>query len=76
VAAERRPRFLPGARAELIEAAARYEREREGLGAKFLEAVDRVLTVVVAAPERWPLAPRVPPRRGARRLVLSASPPR
>jgi hypothetical protein len=74
VAAERRPHFLPAAQAELIHAATRYEQEREGLGAEFLRAVDRALGLVVAAPERWPLAPRVSPRRGARRYVLERFP--
>jgi hypothetical protein len=33
-----------------------------------------VLAVVIAARERWPLAPRVPPCRGARHLALKRFP--
>jgi toxin ParE1/3/4 len=74
VAAERRFRYLPAAKAELITAATRYEQEREGLGEKFLEAIDRALAIVVAAPERWPVAPRVSPRRGIHRHLLKRFP--
>jgi hypothetical protein len=74
VAAERRYRYLPAAKAELITAATRYEQEREGLGERFLEAIDRALAIVVVGPERWPVAPRVSPRRGVHRYLLKRFP--
>ncbi len=74
MAAELRLRFLPAALTELIEASTHYEREREGLGARFLEAFDRALATIAAAPDRWPPAPGVFQRRGVRRYLLRSFP--
>ncbi len=43
-------RLLPEADAEFAEAAAYYEARREGLGAAFVEAVDRTITEILDAP--------------------------
>jgi toxin ParE1/3/4 len=74
VAAERQPRYRRAARAELIDAATRYELEAEGLGAAFIKAIDDALAIVIASPERWPLAPRVSPRHRAHRYLLKRFP--
>lgn len=74
MAADRQPHYLPAARAELVEAATRYERAADGLGIAFIKAVDDALAVVIASPERWPLAPRVSPRHGAHRYLLKRFP--
>ena len=74
MAAERRARLHPAALAELIEGAAQYEEQREDRGVNFEKAVERAIALIVSAPERWPLAPRVSPRRGAHRYVLKHFP--
>ena len=43
----------PDAEAELIEAAQFYERRVPTLGAQFLDAADRAISVISAAPDRW-----------------------
>jgi plasmid stabilization system protein ParE len=74
VAADRQPRYLPAARAEFIEAVARYEVAADGLGADFIRAIDDALAVVITSPERWPLAPRVSPRHRVHRYLLKRFP--
>ena len=74
MAAERRLYYLPAARAEFVDAAVRYEAAREGTGVEFIDAIGRALAMILAAPERWPLAPRVHPRRSARRYILRRFP--
>jgi plasmid stabilization system protein ParE len=74
VAADRHLYYLPAARAEFVNAASRYETAREGTGVRFIDTVEDALAMILAAPERWPLAPRVQPRRGARRYVLRRFP--
>jgi hypothetical protein len=44
--------YHPDAKAELIEAAWFYEGRIAGLGAEFLAATDRAVTVIFEAPER------------------------
>jgi toxin ParE1/3/4 len=74
VAGDRQPRYRPAAQAELIEAATRYEVAAGGLGAVFIKAIDDALAVVIASPERWPLAPRVSPRHRVHRYLLKRFP--
>jgi plasmid stabilization system protein ParE len=74
VAPDRRPRYRLAAQAELIEAATRYEAASDGLGADFINAIDDALAVVIASPERWPLAPRVSPRHRVHRYLLKRFP--
>ena len=45
--------YHPDAEAELIEAAKFYERRVPTLGAQFLADVDRAISVILAAPDRW-----------------------
>ena len=45
--------YHPAAEAELTEAAQFYERRVPTLGAQFLDAVDRAVSVIQAAPDRW-----------------------
>ena len=52
-----RVRLLDGARREMRQAAANYERERDGLGDRFLDEVAAVRNQIAALPERyqqWP----------------------
>jgi plasmid stabilization system protein ParE len=43
----------PDAETELIEAARHYEQKVPGLGTEFLDAADRAVAVILAAPEQW-----------------------
>ncbi len=45
--------YHPDAEAELVEAAKFYEGRVPALGAQFLDAVDRAISVILAAPDRW-----------------------
>ena len=45
--------YHPDAEAELIEAAQVYEARVPQLGAQFLAAADKALSVVLQAPDRW-----------------------
>jgi toxin ParE1/3/4 len=74
VAAERQLHLLTPARVELVDAARRYEQEREGLGDAFLKQMDRAVAIILAAPERWPLARGVSILRGARRYPVHRFP--
>ena len=59
----------PAAASE-IEAAYRwYEKEREGLGSEFLEAVDKMVKAIAENPERFPAI-----RKDIRRAVLRRFP--
>lgn len=39
---------------ELLAATAFYEGQREGLGADFLDEIDKGIEVILQAPDRWP----------------------
>ena len=60
------PRLLlaPEARADLADAFAWYERQRQGLGSEFLAEVARILEVIEDAPERYAIV------RGSTRRAL------
>jgi len=45
--------FLAPAQAELDEAAAYYETQREGLGAQFIEEVKRAIQRILQYPDAW-----------------------
>jgi len=45
--------YHPDAEAELIEAGQYYERRVATLGAQFLDDVDRAVSIILDAPERW-----------------------
>ncbi|HEX8273532.1 MAG TPA: type II toxin-antitoxin system RelE/ParE family toxin [Longimicrobiaceae bacterium] len=62
-------RFLRQARAEMTEAAERYEGERTGLGGEFLDEVHRVVDAARLHPESG-----TPLIRGTRRLLLRRFP--
>jgi len=53
--ANRRPRILGSAYAEMNHAADEYDEARPGLGDDFLSAVESAFSLVFAAPQRWPL---------------------
>jgi plasmid stabilization system protein ParE len=59
----------PAAAAEIEKAHQWYEKEREGLGAEFLEAVDKIVKVIAENPERFPAI-----RKDIRRAVLHRFP--
>ena len=45
--------YHPDAEAELIQAAQFYEGRVSTLGAQFLDAADRALSLILEAPDRW-----------------------
>ena len=45
----------PAAAAEIETAFRWYEKEREGLGSKFLEAVDKMVKAIAENPEHFPV---------------------
>jgi len=55
-------------------AARRYEQEREGLGERFVLAVDKAIGDVVAHPVRWPRMPSVPEALGVHRRLVAGFP--
>jgi plasmid stabilization system protein ParE len=58
-----------------LRAAARgYEQEREGLGERFVLAVDKAIGDVVAHPLRWPLMLSVPEELGVHRRLVEGFP--
>lgn len=59
----------PAAAAEIETAYRWYEKEREGLGSEFLEAVEKMVKVIAENPERFPTI-----RKDIRRAVLSRFP--
>ena len=46
-------KFLAAAQAELVEAAAYYEAQKEGLGSQFTEEVKRAIQRIFEYPEAW-----------------------
>ena len=59
----------PAAAAEIETAYRWYEKEREGLGSEFLEAVEKMVKAIAESPERFPVI-----RRDIRRAVLRRFP--
>lgn len=45
------------AETQIADAARWYEGRQEGLGVKFLDAVDAAVAQIAEAPQRWPLLP-------------------
>lgn len=43
--------------AEMVAAAERYQREHDGLGYRFLDAVGEAIQLGLANPRRWPIHP-------------------
>ena len=73
--ADRPPlRILRPALVELRAAARRYEHEREGLGQRFVLAIDEAVKDVVAHPVRWPLLPSLPKELGVRHRLVDDFP--
>jgi hypothetical protein len=65
VAEGRKPyRFERAARADLRQGVFWYEKEREGLGARFATEVQRAIDLILLAPLRWPV------RQGAHRILV------
>lgn len=62
----RRLGVAPAARAELVDAAAWYERERAGLGAAFIDAADAVVERMRQTPLIFGPVPRHPTVRRAK----------
>jgi toxin ParE1/3/4 len=52
--AERRHRLLDGARVDLRHAARWYEERAVGVGTALVLAIDRAISKVLEAPQRWP----------------------
>jgi plasmid stabilization system protein ParE len=59
----------PAAAAEIETAYRWYEKEREGLGSEFLEAVEKMVKAIAENPERFPTI-----RKDIRRAVLRRFP--
>jgi len=59
----------PAAAAEIETAYRWYEKEREGLGSEFLEAVEKMVKAIAEDPERFPAI-----RKDIRRAVLRRFP--
>jgi hypothetical protein len=70
----RRVRIHAAAAEEAAEAAAWYERERPGLGADFLRAVDAALDLLEAEVVPVVTVPGVAGTRGIKRLILRRFP--
>lgn len=70
------PRFRtePEASAELGEAALWYERQRQGLGGEFLEAIDVALEFIARFPRAGTPVPDVPPGLPVRRVPVKRFP--
>lgn len=62
------------AEVDLAGSAARYERERECLGARFIVAVEAALNLIQEYPLIGGPAPGVPERVGARHIVVAGFP--
>lgn len=65
----KRVHYHPAAAVELTEAAAFYEARTAGLGARFLDEVERGIAAVGEAPSRWPIL-----RGSVRRYLLRPFP--
>jgi hypothetical protein len=74
VVGRRHHRILRPARLELRGAARRYEQEREGLGERFVLAVDKAINDIIAHPLRWSLMPSVPEELGVHRRLVHGFP--
>jgi plasmid stabilization system protein ParE len=72
--------FHPKARRELLEAAARYDAEKPGLGLDFLDTVERATRLIIQHPEASPVVLANVRRRLVARfpyaIVYSSSPGR
>jgi toxin ParE1/3/4 len=62
--------LLAEAEAELDDAAAWYDEQRDGLGDELLLEVQNALAIIVEAPETWSRWPGAPPRIPAIRRFL------
>jgi toxin ParE2 len=62
-------RLVEAAEQELLAASAYYDIQKPGLGAEFLDQVERALCDIAAHPERWPCI-----RLGMRRRLLHRFP--
>lgn len=67
-------RIEPEASAELDEAALWYERQRQGLGGEFLEAIDEALEFIARFPRAGTPVPDVPPELPVRRVPVKRFP--
>jgi toxin ParE1/3/4 len=67
-------RFEDEADQEYRAAARRYEEQRAGLGAEFLDAVDATLRQIVRFPRAGALVPRVPADLSVRRAPVKRFP--
>jgi len=47
--------YHPEAEAEIVQAAAYYEKQVQGLGARFLSDLETAIARIVDAPQLWPL---------------------
>jgi len=47
--------YHPEAEAEIVQAAAYYEKQVKGLGSRFLSDLEATIASIVEAPLRWPL---------------------
>jgi len=61
--------FRRAARAEFIEAAARYEEQRTDLGAEFIAEIERRVALAAAQPQQYPMT-----HRQVRRVVAQRFP--
>ena len=67
-------RAEPEASAELSEAALWYERQRNGLGGEFLEAIDAALESIARFPHAGAPVPGLPPELPVRRIPVERFP--
>lgn len=67
-------RVEPEASAELSEAALWYERQRNGLGGEFLEAIDAALDFIARFPHAGTPVPGLPPELPVRRVPVKRFP--
>ena len=63
------PVVTPAAATEIETAYRWYEKEREGLGTEFLDAVEKIVQTIAESPERFPAI-----RKDIRRAVLRRFP--
>lgn len=67
-------RVEPEAEAELAEAVAWYDRQREGLGDQLLDDIQTATSFAADHPAACALAPHVPPELGVRRALCRRFP--
>lgn len=60
--------FRRAARAEMMDAAARYESQRKNLGLEFLDEIDRCVVLALERPEAFPVVRNAVRRITARRF--------